>query len=214
MNEEFFEKLREKVLPYFEGADPCHDFHHIDRVMSLAMMIGEKEGVDLDILRAAVLLHDVAHKEQDESRGRICHAERGGEIAGEILIELGCSEDEISKIVYCVESHRFRGDGVPESVEARVLYDADKLDGVGAIGIGRAFSFYGSRGSCVHTSDFDLTTDEEYGEKDCAYREFLVKLVKVKDKMLTEEGGRIAEKRHEFMVDFFDRLNDEVEGKV
>ncbi len=213
-SEEFFERLREKVVPYFEGTDPCHDFHHVDRVLSLSMTIGEKEGADLDILRTAVLLHDVARREQDESKGEVCHAKRGGEIAREILGELGYSEDKIEKVVHCVEAHRNRGENKANSVEAKALYDADKLDAIGAIGIGRAFSFSGSRGSFVHVSDFDLTSDEEYGEKDCAYREFLVSHTNMRDKMLTESGCKIAKGRQSFMMEFFERLNREVEGDI
>lgn len=214
MDKEFFERLREKVLPYFEGTNPCHDFHHVDRVLSLAVKIGEKEGVDLEILKVAVLLHDVARKEQDDCKGAICHAERGGEIAREILKEFGYCEEKIERVVHCVESHRNRGDKVVESVEAKVLYDADKLDAIGAIGIGRSFSFSGSRGSYVHVSDFDLTSDEEYGEEDCAYREFLVSQVDMADKMLTESGKEIARGRQEFMRDFFERLKGEVDGEL
>lgn len=214
MDEKFFGRLRERVLPYFEGTNPCHDFYHVDRVMRIAMKIGEKEDCDLEILRMAVLLHDVARKEQDDCRGGVCHAKKGGEIACDILTEMGCSEDEIERVVHCVEAHRNRGEGKAESVEARVLHDSDKLDAIGAIGIGRSFSFSGSRGSFVHISDFDLTTDEEYGEKDCAYREFLVSHVDMKGKMLTESGREIAESRQSFMREFFDRLNREVRGEL
>ncbi|MBU2576191.1 MAG: HD domain-containing protein [Nanoarchaeota archaeon] len=214
MEEEFFGKLREKILPYFEGVNPCHDISHTERVLNLALAIGEEEGANLEILEVAVLLHDVARKEQDESRGTVCHAGRGGEMAKEILDELGYPLDKIEKVVHCIETHRFRKGNVPESVEAKVLYDSDKLDSIGAIGIGRAFSFSGYLGSHVHFLDLDLTDDEEYGEKDCAYREFLTKLLKVKDKMLTERGRELAEERHDFMVEFFDRINKEVGGEL
>lgn len=214
MKEGFFEKLREKILSYFEGINPCHDLSHTERVLNLALAIGEKEGADLEILEVATLLHDVARKEQDECSGAICHAERGGELAGEILKELKFPEDKIDKVVHCVETHRFRKGHAPESIEAKILYEADKLDSIGAIGIGRAFSFAGTRGSHVHFLDLDLTEDEEYGEKDCAYREFLVKLLKVKDKMITESGKELAGERHDFMVEFFDRINKEVRGEL
>jgi len=144
MNDEFFEKLRVKVLPYFEKCNPAHDVSHTDRVLNLALKIGEKEGADLEILKIACLLHDVARHEQDDSKGVICHAERGGEMAREILGELNYSEDKIGKVVHCIETHRFRKGHAPESIEAKVLYDSDKLDGIGAIGIGRSFSFSGS----------------------------------------------------------------------
>ncbi|MCK5450008.1 HD domain-containing protein [Candidatus Pacearchaeota archaeon] len=214
MEEEFFNKLREKVLPYFEGTNPCHDICHADRVLSLVLAIGGKEGADLEILKVVALLHDVARKEQDESRGKICHAERGSELAWGILRELGYPEDKIEKVIHCIEAHRSRKGDVPESIEAKVLYDADKLDSIGAIGIGRAFSFSGSIGSVVHISDVDVNDNGEYGREDCAYREFLAKLVQVKYKMFTDEGKKIAGKRYDFMVEFFDRLNREIKGEL
>ncbi len=214
MEEEFFDKLREKVLPYFEGINPCHDICHTDRVLSLALAIGEKEGADLEILKVAVLLHDVARKEQDESRGEICHAERGGELAWEILREMGYPYDKIVKVVHCVETHRFRNEKIPESVEAKVLFDADKLDGIGGIGILRATSFAGHIGAVVHNPDVDVENTKPYSKDDSAYREFFAKLVRVKEKMLTGEGKKIAEGRHEFMVEFFDRVNKEVRGEL
>jgi len=88
------------------------------------------------------------------------------------------------------------------------------LDSIGAIGIARNFSFSGSLGSKVHVSDLDLENSKEYGEDDCGHREFLVKLVKVKDKIMTETGKEIAEERHDFMVEFHDRLIKEVAGKL
>jgi len=214
MEEKFFDDLKEKVQVYFEGVNPCHDFDHTERVMNLALHIGEKEDVDLEILRLSVLLHDIARKEQDESNGKVCHAERGAEIAREVLEKAGYDENKINKIVHCIETHRFRKDNKPETKEAMILFDADKLDGIGGVGIGRAFSFAGHIGALIHDPDIDVENTEAYSKEDTAYREFLVKLVKVKDKMLTEEGKKIAEERHKFMIDFFDRLNKEVRGEL
>ena len=214
MKEEFFVELREKVVGYSEGINPCHDIDHTDRVVALSLAIGEKEGCDLEILRVAALLHDVARKEQDESRGQICHAERGAELSREILKEMNYPGDKIDRIVHCIETHRFRKGSPPESIEAKVLYDADKLDSIGAIGIARNFSFSGSLGSRVHVSDLNLEDSEEYGKDDCGHREFLVKLVKVKDKMLTDSGKEISKERHDFMVEFHDRLIKEVKGEL
>ena len=214
MNDKFLEKLREKVLPYFEKCNPAHDVSHTDRVLNLALKIGEKENADLEILEVASLFHDVARHEQDDSKGAICHAERGGELAREILKELNYAEDKIEKVVHCIETHRFRKDNSPESIEAKILYDADKLDGIGAIGIGRSFSFAGTSGAAVHIAEVDVDNTEAYGKEDCCYREFLVKLVKIKDKMLTEPGREFARERHEFMVEFFDRINKEVRGEL
>jgi len=209
------EKIREEIKKYFVDVNPCHDMMHTERVMSLARHIAEKEGADLEIVELSALLHDVARKIQDESQGKICHAEKGAEMAREILARHGYPLEKIEQVVHGIATHRFRSDKIPQTPEAKVLSDADNLDAIGAIGIGRAFSFSGHRGSFVHISDFDSENPaEEYGPRDCAYREFSVKLKKIKDKMFTDEGKRIAAERHEFMVEFFNRIQKEVQGDL
>ena len=216
MNEEFFSKLRDKIKPHYEGGNNCHEFMHTERVYNLATKIAQKEKADLEIVKIATLLHDIARKKQDESKGKICHAEEGGKMAQEILNELDYPKDKIEEIKHCIESHRFRKSSItPKTTEAKVLYDADNLDAIGAIGIGRAFSFAGHVGACVHHPDKELLINSEpYGEHDCAYREYLVKLSKIKEKMLTQTGKEMAEERHDFMNEFFTRLNLETEGKI
>lgn len=206
------EKIKQEVKKELEGINPCHDIMHTERVLDLALSIGKKEKCDFEILELAALLHDIARKKQDESNGEICHAKEGAKMARKILERYDYDEDKIDRIVHCIETHRFRNNKIPESKEAKALYDADKLDSIGAIGIGRAFSFSGSIGSYVHNPNIDIDKTRWYTKEDCAYREFLVILSKIKDKMLTNEGKRIAEERHKYMVDFFDRLNKEVKG--
>ena len=95
-----------------------------------------------------------------------------------------------------------------------MLFDADKLDSIGATGIGRAFLFAGEIGARLHDSNVDPARTKPYTADDTAYREYLVKLKRIKDRIFTAEGRRIAESRHRFMVRFFDRLNKETEGLV
>lgn len=214
MDRTFFEELKEIIKPYFEGINPCHDLDHVERVVENALVIGKKEGGNIEIIEVAALLHDVARKEQDESKGKICHAEKGAVIAREILEKLNYPKEKIKQVVHCIETHRYRKENPPQTLEAKIIYDADKLDNIGAIGIARAISFSGFHGSRVHVPDVDIEKSLEYGPDDCAYREFLVKLFKVKDKMLTDTGREMAKERHEFMVNFFDRLNREVKGEL
>ena len=214
MDEKFYEDLRGEARNYSNGVDPCHAFDHTERVEKLALKIGKEEKVDLEILGVAAILHDVAHKEQDDSKGKICHAQRGAKIAGEILKDRGYDLIKIDKVIHCIGTHRFRNNNSPLSVEAKVLYDADKLDSIGAIGLLRAASFSGSIGAKVHNPYVNSETTADYSIEDNAYREFLVKLSKIKDGMLTETGKKIAMQRHEYMVDFFERLNKEWEGEL
>ena len=126
----------------------------------------------------------------------------------------GIGEEEIEQVVHCIEAHRFRGSARPETLEAKIISDADKLDGIGAVGIGRAFMFAGEIKTKFYIKESEIKPGQEYTEYDTATREFLVKLRKLKDRMLTREGKRIADERHRFMVDFFKRMDKEVEGEL
>ncbi len=207
-------KIKKRAKNLISGANSCHEWDHTERVYKLAMRIGKKEKADLEILGLACILHDVAREKEDESEGKICHAERGAILARDILEKNGVKEEKIEKIVHCIETHRFRGNKVPKSKEAKILYETDKLDAIGAIGIGRAFSFAGHIGTKIHDKEIDLEKTKQYSVDDCAYREYLVKLRYIKDKMFTKEGKRIAKERHKFMEKFFERLNKEVDGEI
>jgi uncharacterized protein len=177
------------------------------------MHIGRAEGADLEVLAVAAFLHDVGRSYEDESKGTICHAEKGAEIAKTLLVNYPLSDEKKQNIVHCIGSHRFRGNNAPETLEAKTLFDADKLDSIGAIGIGRAFLFAGEVGAKLHNPQADLHNTRPYTEEDTGYREFKLKLSKIKDRMLTAEGKRLAEERHAFMEAFFERLQQEYEGK-
>jgi uncharacterized protein len=207
-------EIREEAKKFFLGAKGSHNFDHTERVYRLAVHIAKEEGADLEIVRIAALLHDIARPEQDRSNGKIDHASRGAELARILLEKHGFSDDFIERVAHCIEAHRFRKSIVPQTLEAKVLSDADKLDAIGAVGLGRAFLFAGEVGAKLHNNDRDISHAQEYTEEDTAYREFVVKLSKLKDRMLTAEGRRIAEGRHEFMVHFFERMNKEVDGEL
>lgn len=208
------DKIINEVKNKFSNSSKSHDWEHTQRVYNMCMHIGKIENADLEVLRLAALLHDIGREEQDKSKGKICHAERGAVLAKEILEKYNVDKVIIDKVIHCIETHRFRGKKVPQTKEAQILFDADKLDSIGAIGIGRAFIFAGEIGAKVHNKDVDIKRTKSYTEEDTAYREYMVKLRKVKDKMLTNEGKRIAEGRHKFMEEFFDRLNKEVAGEL
>lgn len=207
------EKIRKEVKEKLENNNSCHDWEHTERVYNLCLHLAD-EDTNVEVLKLAAILHDVARPLQDESKGKICHAEKGVEIAKEILEKYGYNEDIINKILHCIERHRFKKGAAPESKEAIILFDADKLDSVGAVGIGRAFSFAANIGAKLHNKEVDIEKTEEYSKDDTAYREFMVKLRKLKDIMLTKKGKDLAEGRHNFMVEFFDRLDKEVEGEI
>lgn len=211
-SEKLFQEIRQEAAAHFRSARGSHDWDHTERVLELCLRIGKKEKADLEVLRLAAILHDIGRGDEDRSNGRICHGQKGADLARRILERHGVEEDKIARVAHCIEAHRFRGGRRPQSPEAKILFDADKLDSIGAVGIGRAFLFAGEVGARLHDPDIDVLKTKPYTPEDTAYREFLVKLRRVKDRMFTREGKRIARERHRFMVEFFDRLNRETRG--
>ena len=207
-------KIKSFAEEVFSKSRGSHDWEHTLRVYNLCMHIGKKENANLDVLQVSAFLHDIARHEQDSSGGKICHAEKGAQDSKIILKDFDFSDDFIEEVVHCIETHRFRNSKEPFSKEAKILFDADKLDSIGAVGIGRAFLFSGEIGAKLHNKNVDVYNTEEYTIEDTAYREYLAKLKHVKGKILTAEGKRIAEERHAFMEEFFNRLNDEVDGNI
>ncbi|MFC1669776.1 HD domain-containing protein [Spirochaetota bacterium] len=191
-----------------------HGWDHVERVLALAKRISEKEkSADAFIVTVSAILHDIARKEQDSNNGKVCHAEMGSKRAYEFLIKEGLDPGRAGHISQCILTHRYRNDHSPQTMEAKILYDADKLDSIGAVGIGRAFLFSGEVGAKLHNADIDISETKSYSKEDTAYREYVFKLKDIKKKMLTEEGRRIALERDSFMKSFFERLQNEVTGK-
>ena len=185
--ETVIEKIKEEVADRMSDNKGSHDFDHTERVYNTAMHLARVEKADQEIVALAALLHDISRKEQDDSNGEVCHALRGAEVAREILNRYDLPEEKI-------------------------IFDADKLDSIGAVGIGRSFLFSGEIGARLHNKDVDLETTTAYSYEDTAYREFLVRK-SINEKMMTTEGQRLAEHRHKFMVDYFDEMNAEVSGE-
>ena len=198
----------------FDEARGSHDWSHTERVLALCEHIGAHEEADMDVLRLAAVLHDIGRKDEDDAAGGICHAERGAERARLILEEHDVAPDMVDSVVHCIEAHRFRNDREPETLEAQILFDADKLDSIGAVGVGRAFLFAGEVGAVLHNPEKDVAETEAYSREDSAYREYMVKLKHVQDRILTSEGKRMAAERHDYMVAFFERLDREAQGEV
>ena len=209
------EKIKNEARLHFKDAKPSHGWDHTERVLHTAIHIGKIEGADLNVLELAAILHDIGRHKQDESLGALCHAAEGGKMAKEILNKYEIESEVIENVTHCIENHRFRGESRPESLEAKILFDADKLDAIGAVGIGRAFLFSGEVGAKLdNDTSTDVSKTDAYGPEDTAFREFTVKLAKVKDRMLTEEGKRLAQNRHIFMEQFFERFHAEAKGET
>jgi uncharacterized protein len=193
-------------------ADSAHDFDHVLRVVAMADRIAQAEGADWEVVHAAALLHDIGLDE-----GRAAHETSAANRAKEILRTQGYAEDFCDNVAHAIESHRFRSGPTPQTLEAKVLFDADKLDAIGAIGVARAFAFGAHRGQKLWgevPSDYvDQMNDDEVDPREhTAVHEFHVKLSKIKDRMFTATGKQIAHERHVFMVKFYEQLDREVRG--
>jgi uncharacterized protein len=206
-------RVKETAKEIFNGARGSHDWDHTLRVYHLCSRIGKEEKADLDVLRIAALLHDIGRSQEDTTNGDVCHARQGARMAREIIRPLPLSAVQRENVVHCIRTHRFRGGRRPETIEAKVLFDADKLDAIGAVGVARAFLFAGEIGARLHNPDINIEDARPYSENDTGYREYRLKLCKIKNRMLTDEGRKLADERHRFMAEFFKRFLKEYNGK-
>ena len=207
-------RAREAAARLLDGDRGSHDWEHTLRVYHLCRDIGPSEGADMEVLLVAALLHDIGRRHQDNSLGSVCHAEQGAAMTAELVAAFPLTDDQKANVVHCVQAHRFRKAPRPGTIEARVLFDADKLDAIGAVGIARAYQFAGELGARLHNPNHDVRHTRAYSREDTGYREYQVKLRHIRDRMLTATGRRVAEGRHRFMVQFFDRFLEEIEGRL
>lgn len=200
---------------YGTDCDAAHDFDHALRVLRVAERIARAEGADLRIVRTAALLHDVGRAQADPVGQD--HAAVGAALARAILAER-CPPHVIEVITHAIATHRFRSEARPETLEAQVLFDADKLDAIGAVGVARAFAYGGMHGQrlWVPLEAVDVSRWQREGgdpAKHTPVHEFVVKLQWLCDALYTPTGRRLAEERHAFMVAFFRRFDAEVRGE-
>ncbi len=206
-------KVKDTAAAFFARCRGSHDWDHTLRVLRLCERIGATEKADLQVVRVAALLHDIGRTDQDDSNGSLCHARQGARLARPIVENLPLAERQKENILHCIATHRFRGGSVPDTIEARVLFDADKLDAIGAVGVARAFLFAGEVGARLHNADANVEDTKPYTADDTGYREYRIKLCRIKDRMLTATGRKLAEERHQFMEEFFRRFLQEYDGK-
>lgn len=213
--QKFFDDLKEQILPHFEETGG-HEFEHSERVYKLAIHIAQTEKkVDLEILKAAAILHDIARKKQEELNDAICHAKEGGKMAKEILEKTKFPKEKIAGVSYAIEAHRYSKNLKPTTKEAEILQDADRLEALGAIAIARIFSYNGKRNIKIH--DPTILPKEEYGVNQLnttAINHFYEKIFKIKpENFNTETGKKMAEERYDFTKRYIEKFINEWEGK-
>ncbi|HEX2954431.1 MAG TPA: HD domain-containing protein [Bacillota bacterium] len=206
----------------------AHNLDHIDRVLHLCEYLSKGEAdIDTDILTAAALLHDIARvKEDTDPTGQTDHAVLGAEMAKAILTQLHVPDEKIASIAHCIQTHRYRTANPPLTKEAKILFDADKLDVLGAIGIARSYAITGEYGEAFYA---DIPLDDYIREnltggvptgrvKDIAKHatnlEFELKLKHIPEKLHTEKAKALALRRVEFMRAYFEELKMEIRGEA
>lgn len=206
--EQIIEKCTRQVIEIYEQFDASHDFDHILRVMRNAEEIAKTlPEADMAIVRLAALLHDV-----DDPK----YKTESGVSAQDLLHSTGVDDEMTMRILETIKSVSFNGGNEKEivSIEGAILRDADRIDAIGAIGIARTFAFGGARGRKLYDADETARTtmsESEYRSKNTSsVTHFYEKLLLLKNLMVTEEGKRLAEERHRFMLDFLEQLKREV----
>ncbi len=204
----------EQAREWYSADDPVHGFDHVLRVMRSAEEIGEELGADLEVLRAAALLHDAADADPRENRTE--HENASAEFAQKLLGDEGWPEERVHAVTECIVSHRYRGKQRPKSLEAKILFDADKLDVIGAFGVARTLGYAMQAGQPMFAepSDHFMETGQTIpGEPHSAYHEYLFKLRNVKDRLHTDPARRLAAEREQVLVSFFEQLAAEARGE-
>lgn len=228
MNEKKFKKIKavaEKEIG--NTPDAAHDMGHVMRVYNLALSMAKQESeVDVDVLQAAILLHDIGgHKEMNDPSGKTDHAVESAKMAEPILKNLDFTAKQIRHIQDCIISHRYKTENKPKTIEAKILFDADKLDAVGAIGMARGFCWIGKNNAHIYRKPNidEYIKENMHGKingrikdktKHSPQIEFAVKHKFLIDKLFTKTAKEICRERIIFSENFLNRLEREINGEL
>jgi len=178
------------------GNDVIHGFSHVNRVLNSCLYIGKKLNANLLILEISALLHDIGRKHENNDIEGKNHAELSAGMALNFLKsrDFQLSHDEIENIIHCIRSHSFSNNHLPNTLEAKILSDADKLDALGAIGLFRTIGFAIKIGTGI--------------EKVIDHLER--KILKLKEQMHLHITKKLAEERHQIILDFYNNIRNEI----
>lgn len=209
MLEKYIEELKPIVIELFKKDSSGHDISHLERVMKLALHIQETEGGDRLIIGISAFLHDI-HRIMQNETGKFVSPK-------DSIIDL--TEEQVNRICYCIEYHEeynWNGCNI-EDLNTLILQDADNLDAIGAIGIGRTFSYMAVHNMPMYNEEIPLNNTEDYVENKVVVdpstiHHFYHKLFKISNNMNTVTGKRIAQERTDFMKSFVGEFLDEWKG--
>ena len=210
MDEGVFDRAVSFADGLFAGDSGGHDIHHTLRVHALARTICSKEGGDMDVVRMSALLHDVDDRKLFGGEGM--------PNARSFMRGEGLPADFIEEVCLNISQVSFKGTDstVPDTLEGRIVQDADRLDAIGAVGIGRAFAYGGSRGRDMHIPgegpNLGMGAEEYHSNKGTTINHFHEKLLLLKDMMNTPTARSMAESRHRYMEGFLEEFLSEWDG--
>ena len=212
MQKETYQLIKDYMLSCMER-DTAHDKEHVYRVLCSALDIAQTEKeVDYDVLICACLLHDIGRKEQ-LADPKLCHAQVGAEKAYKFLKEHNFAEEFCAHVRECIQTHRFRKGNPPVSVEGKILFDADKIDVSGAVGLARTLAFKGQHDEPFYTRKEDGSISDGTGDTEISFfQEYKYKLEHIYDKFYTARGAEIAKKRQSAAVSFYNSMLEEIQS--
>lgn len=191
--------------------DGSHDLSHIHRVWTNVQRIQQHEGGDLEVLLAATLLHDCVAVEKD-SPLRAQASTLSAEKAASILTHRGWAPDRVAAVAHAVKTHSFSAGFEPQTLEAKILQDSDRLDAIGMVGVARCFYVSGRMGSALYDFTNPTAAGRGYEDTQFAIEHFHTKLLNLASGFQTGEGARLAAVRHARLVSFLADFMDEIGG--
>lgn len=205
----------EKARQWYPEADPVHGFDHVQRVYQMAEHLAQSEGADMEIVRAAALLHDAVGALPDDAQVRTAHHYASAHFARQVLEEEGWPEARIQAVEHCIRAHRYRSTESPQTLEAKVLFDADKLDVLGAWGVARTIAYAVQAEQPIYAVPSQQFLDSGKtlaDEPHSSYHEYLFKLQHVHQRLHTLTAQAIARERHQALVSFYTQLAVEAQA--
>lgn len=212
MDKSKYRIIEKYMLSCMNNNDSAHGYQHIYRVLYNALEIGKDYEVDEEVLIASCLLHDIGRDIQSKNSTRN-HAIEGATMAYQYLISIGWSEDKANHVKDCILTHSDRNDNQSCSIEAKIVFDADKLDITGATGIARILAYSGIVSQPLYSvSAYGQVLTGEINEKSSFFKEYNNEIKKIYNKFYTSKAKEIAVKRRKTSIDFYNKLSEEVDS--
>lgn len=202
--------LAAELLPHAlePSEDGAHDLSHLQRVWHNARTLQAEEGGDLEVLLAAVLLHDCVAVEKN-SPLRSQASRLAAEKASKVLADLNWPKEKVSAVIHAIEAHSFSANITPTTLEARLMQDADRLDSLGMLGVARTFYTAGRMGSAPYDPHDPEARERDYDDKRFCLDHFQTKLLHLAEGFQTAAGQRLARIRHQRLKGFMEQLKEE-----